>query len=107
METIIICSRNAGYEDHFVNMLKNKKDKKAITVSHQTIVSLIIIFYERGLGRCDRPARQLNNIVIYPEFIIKAEDVEIISNASMFDWRRFYEKGKETVGRHIFVKLKF
>ncbi len=40
-------------------------------------------------------ARQINNIKLNAEFLIKNDQIEIISKRMMLDWVRFYENGKE------------
>lgn len=51
-------------------------------------------------------ARQLNNILINPEFLIKSNDVEIISKTAFLDWVRFYEKGMEVARWRVRPKEK-
>ena len=52
-------------------------------------------------------ARQINNITINPEFLIKSNDIEIISKTAMFDWVRFYQEGKEVARWRTRIKEKF
>ena len=52
-------------------------------------------------------ARQLNNILINPEFLIKSDNVEITSKTAMLDWVRFYQEGKEVARWRTITKEKF
>src|SRR5690625_637606 len=52
-------------------------------------------------------ARQLNNILINPEFTIKNDDIQITSKTAMLDWVRFYEGGQEIARWRSFAKKKY
>lgn len=64
-------------------------------------------FLGRGSEGISFHARQINNITINPEFLIKSNDIEIISKTAMFDWVRFYQEGKEIARWRTRIKEKF